>query len=427
MQSDYYNSPCPENTQQPAAVIQPENTEKKPRRKRGKLALCLFLVLILLGIGGLLASHFLPSVNWNFTIFDVLDSFEFDGSVFLPPEDFFNEPDFFENENDSTTTIPRSDPVPGVRLILNDAPKQPLSYQAIYAKVIPSIVSIQSYDSQGGYTGTGVIMTEDGFVITNHHVIAGCSSVEVVLSDGRLYNAKLAGTDVESDLAVLKIDASGLTAAEFGNSDLLQVGDTALAIGNPLGSELFGTMTEGIISAINRNVITDGYNMSLIQTTAALNPGNSGGALVNDSGQVIGITNMKMMSSYETIEGLGFAIPSVWAKEVVDVLIEKGAIAGRPTMGILCRTIAPYEYEQFGCENGGVYVEEVTRHGPAAKAGLRPGDVITVCNGQNIASLEDLTQARDQADVNGEMNLTVLRRGKTLELTIVLVEQHELN
>lgn len=427
MQSDYYNSPCPENTQQPAAVIQPESTEKKPRRKRGILVLCLFLVLILLGAGGLLASHFLPSVNWNYSIFDILDSFDFDASVFLPPEDFFIEPDFSINENDSVTTIPRCDPVSGVKLTLNNAPELTLSYQAIYTKVIPSIVSIQSYDSGGAYTGTGVIMTEDGYVITNHHVIAGCSSVDVVLSDGTRYEAKLAGTDAESDLAVLKINASGLTPAEFGNSDLLQVGDVALAIGNPLGSELFGTMTEGIISAINRNVNMDGYNMSLIQTTAALNPGNSGGALINDGGQVIGITNMKMMSSYETIEGLGFAIPSVWAKEVVDTLIEKGAIAGRPTMGILCRTIAPYEYEQFGCENGGVYVEEVSRHGPAAKAGLRPGDVIIACNGQDIASLEALTEVRDQADVNGEMNLTVLRKGKTLELTLVLVEQHELN
>lgn len=421
MQSDFYRSPCPDCTQSPVAPT------TKPRRKRWKLVLCLFLALIVLTAGGLLSIHLFSPDGWGPTFEDILEHFGIDGSYFPPSEDFFQDHEFITNQEDATITIPRTDPVSNVQLLLNDTPTAPLSYQTIYTKVIPSIVSIRAAGSGGSYHGTGVIMTQDGYVITNHHVIAGCSSAQVVLYDGTAFVAKLAGTDVESDLAVLKIQTTGLTAAEFGNSDLIQVGDVALAIGNPLGSDLFGTMTEGIVSAINRDVNMDGYHMSLIQTTAALNPGNSGGALINQFGQVIGITNMKMMSSYETIEGLGFAIPSVWAKEVVDVLISKGAITGRPTMGIMCRTLLPSEFAQYNCENGGVLVDDVTKHGPSAKAGLRPGDVIIACNGQEITSLETLTQARDKVNVDGQMNLTVIRNGETLNLTITLVEQHELH
>ncbi len=421
MQSDFYRSPCPDCTQSPVAPT------TKPRRKRGKLVLCLFLALIILTTGGLLSIHLFSPEGWGPTLEDIFNYFGIDDSYFSPSEDFFYGHDFITNQEDTTVTIPRADPVPNVQLLLNDAPTAPLSYQAIYTKVIPSIVSIRAAGPGGSYHGTGVIMTQDGYVITNHHVIAGCSSAQVVLHDGTAYAAKLAGTDVESDLAVLKIQATGLTTAEFGNSDLMQVGDVALAIGNPLGSDLFGTMTEGIVSAINRDMYMDGYHMSLIQTTAALNPGNSGGALINQFGQVIGITNMKMMSSYETIEGLGFAIPSVWTKEVVDVLISQGAITGRPTMGIMCRTLSPFECTQYNCENGGVFVEEVTKHGPSAKAGLRPGDIIIACNGREITSLETLTQARDEINVDGQMNLTILRNGETLNLTVTLVEQHELH
>jgi serine protease Do len=257
-------------------------------------------------------------------------------------------------------------------------------------------------------------------------VIAGCSSAQIVLFDGTSYAAKLVGSDVGSDLAVLKIDAQGLSAAEFGNSNLVRVGDVVLAMGNPLGSELFGTMTDGIVSAINRDVNVDGYTMTLIQTTAALNPGNSGGALINESGQVVGITNLKMMSDYETIEGLGFAIPTVWAKEVVDVLLSDGAITGRPTLGITGLTIPTGQEETYGRDSG-VYVNSVTANGPAAQAGVQPGDVITQANGQSVATIQDLTDVRDEVGVGGTLTLTVWRDGETLELTLTLVDQYELN
>lgn len=428
MQTDFYHSPCQTDTQPPNAAAGSASPAEKPRRKRIWLALCLFVGLIVLFAGGTLTVHFLSPGDDSSLILQIIENFKsIDDSIMDFPDHFYEESEFAANEEQSVTTIPRADPTSGVTLTLHGAPEDTLSFQEIYSKVIPSIVSIQASSSFETYQGTGVIMTSDGYVITNHHVIAGCSSVAVVLSDGAIFPALLAGSDVESDLAVLKIDADGLTAAEFGNSDLLQVGDTALAIGNPLGSELFGTMTEGIISAINRNVNVDGYSMSLIQTTAALNPGNSGGALINDAGQVIGITNMKMMSDYDTIEGLGFAIPSVWAKEVIDVLIAEGAITGRPTIGITCYTLPEQLWELYGCPTGGVYIDTVVANSPADKAGLQPDDIIIACGGESISSLEDLTAARDRIGVYGDMELTILRGDQELELTLTLIEQHEMN
>lgn len=417
---DYYHSPCQSSPAEAAAPA-------APSRRRGRAALWIFASLIALLTAGLVLLHiFAPGTGWSLTLDEIVDQF-YDSDFFFdfPEDDFFFDGDLFGGE-ETKTSIPRAELDPDVKLLLADTPEQPLSYQEIYQKVLPSIVSIQAYTSLSGSLGTGIIMTADGYIITNHHVITGCSSASVVLHDGAEYEATLVGSDVESDLAVLKIQAEGLTSAEFGDSDLLQVGDTALAIGNPLGSELFGTMTEGIISAINRSVNVDGYDMSLIQTTAALNSGNSGGALVNSAGQVIGVTNMKMMSDYQTIEGLGFAIPTVWAKEVVDTLMADGAMTGRPTMGITCYALPSEEAALYGCSHG-IYVDTVISHGPADKAGLLPSDIIITCNGRDVATLEDLTIVRDEAGVGGDMALTVLRGDETLELTLTLVEQYELN
>ena len=432
MQLDYYRSPCQGVSWEPGGApirgsTPPPTGEGRPRRRgRGRLILALFLALILLCAAALAVLRLFSPGAWSLSWDSFVRQFpDFDFYFEVPDgsyEDFYIQID----QSDAVTTIPRADPAPDVQMRLADLPEQTLSFPEIYEKVIPSIVSIQAYGASGAYEGTGVIMTADGYVITNHHIIAGCSAAEVVLFDGTRYDAKLAGSDAESDLAVLKVDAAGLTPAEFGDSDLLRVGDVALAIGNPLGSGLFGTLTEGIISAINRDVNVDGYDMSLIQTTAALNPGNSGGALVNSAGQVIGITNMKMMSDYETIEGLGFAIPTVWVKEVVDALLAEGAITGRPTIGITCQTISLTE-ESYVNQGSGVYVNSVTPRGPAAQAGVRSGDIILAANGQPVTSLEDLTVARDAAGVGGSLRLTIWREGETLELTLTLMDQYQLN
>lgn len=430
MQLDYYRSPfqySPEERTPARADVLPPTGEGMPRRRRrGKAVLVLFLALILVSMAALAVLHILSSDGWGLSLDGVIPRFRAPGFSFDDSDDFYEYFNEQWNEGGTVTTIPRADLAPDVQLLLAAPPEQTLSFQEIYEKVIPAIVSIQAYSGTAAYSGTGVIMTADGYLITNHHVIAGCSSAQVVLSDGSCYDAELVGSDVASDLAVLKIEAEGLTPAEFGDSDLLRVGDTALAIGNPLGSDLFGTMTEGIVSAINRDVNVSGYSMTLIQTTAALNPGNSGGALINGAGQVVGITNMKMMSDYETIEGLGFAIPTVWAKEVVDILLAEGAITGRPTIGISGHTIVS-EQAKYNGQNSGVYVDSVTAGGPAAKAGVQRGDVIIAANGGTIAGMEDLAAARDEAGVGGTLSLTVWRDEGTVELSLILVEQYELN
>lgn len=438
MQFNYYHSPWgPERRPQPVPAQDPwSNPASRPiggeapvRRRRGVVLLAVFIALILASIIGLavLQSAVLQEDPLQ-RVFDAIGGqFGSDSNGSQDGGFYFRDPfQWEENTTRGETTITRAPPAQGVTLTLAQGLGQPMSYGDIYDKVIPSIVSIDSVAGGAYYQGTGVVMSSDGYIITNHHVIEGCSRASVTLYNGQSYPAMLVGSDAESDLAVLKIDASDLTAAEFGNSDLLRVGDVALAIGNPLGDELFGTMTEGIISAINRDVRVEGYDMTLIQTTAALNPGNSGGALVNASGQVVGITNMKMMSDWETIEGLGFAIPTVWAKEVIDVLLSDGAITGRPTIGITCAALTQTQAERYELD-AGVYVDSVTLRGPADKAGVKEGDVILSANGMDTPDLEALTAVRDEAGVGGELRLTIWREGETLELTLILADQYELN
>ena len=423
MQTEYYHSPCPQQSAN-------RDTIKKGRKWP---ALVIFSTLIVLFLGGLVTVRIAAPENsllsWESLIPQLEGSFHFgfsdeflpDGSQdILPDEDPVQQP-----ASTVKQSLPLAPTAPDVELVLSP-PGQQLTFQEIYTKVIPSIVHIEVSGEDGGGSGTGVIMTRDGYIVTNYHIIENRSRGVVVLSDGREFEARLVGSDVESDLAVLKITAKGLVPAQFGSSEHLQVGDTVVAIGNPLGSELFGTMTEGIVSAINRDMTVDGYTMSLIQTTAALNPGNSGGALINTAGQVVGITNMKMMSDYETIEGLGFAIPTVWAKEVVDILLDQGKITGRPTIGITCFALIEGAAPYYGLDSG-IYVESVVSGSPGDKAGLRPGDIILIANGQEVTTLEEFTTVRDQVGVGGVLHLTVWRNGKTFETDLTLVEQHEVH
>ena len=262
-------------------------------------------------------------------------------------------------------------------------------------------------------------MSEDGYIITNSHVIEGCGAVDVVLQDERVFQALLVGQDAQSDLAVLKIDCAGLTPAQFGDSTLLEVGDTVAAIGNPLGEELRGTMTDGIISAIDRTVTVDGKDMTLVQTTAALNSGNSGGALVNAGGQVVGITNMKMMSYWDTIEGLGFAIPTASAKPVVDQIIDKGYYPGRPALGVTVRNQTAYEGQPAGA-----YVENVERKSDAYAQGIRSGNVIVRANGVLVSTIDDLEKAKEGLQVGDTMTLEVWTGRGTRMVEVKLMDRH---
>ena len=300
-----------------------------------------------------------------------------------------------------------------------------LCLQDIYSSVIDSVVSISSMTSSGTSSGTGIIMSSDGYVITNHHVITGALVISVLTNDNQEYEAALVGSDEMSDLAVLKIDARGLQAAEFGDSSKLRVGDSVVAIGDPLGVQLRGTMTNGIISAINRDLTVGDRTMTLIQTNAALNNGNSGGPLINCYGQVIGINTVKMSSYYTataSVEGLGFAIPISVAKPIIDELIENGYVAGRPAIGISGDSLPSY-YRTYYRLPEGVYVTSVNEGSDAKAKGIREGDIVTAINGERISSIDELNTVKNQYAAGDEVTLTVYRSGTYYEVTVTLVDQ----
>jgi len=297
-----------------------------------------------------------------------------------------------------------------------------LTFQEIYRRVIPSVVSIVSTLQTGSASGTGIIMSEDGYIITNYHVVEDSSAISVTLENGDEFSAALVGSDEQSDLAVLKIDAESLTAAEFGDSDALEVGDTVLAIGNPLGTDLKGTLTDGIISAINRDIIVDGREMTLLQTNAALNSGNSGGPLINIYGQIIGINTMKISSYYSSVEGLGFAIPISTAKGIIDELIEKGYVSGRPTLGIKGSDL-PSSAAAFYQVPQGVYVESVDTRSDAYVKGLMRGDIIVAINGITITTMDELKIAKNKYAAGDTVTLNIYRSGTYIDLDVVLIEE----
>jgi serine protease Do len=281
-------------------------------------------------------------------------------------------------------------------------------------------------------TGTGIIMSEDGYIVTNAHVVydtsdydcGAATSVSVVLSDETEYDATVMGCDVETDIAVLKIDAKGLTAAEFGDSSDLKVGELVIAIGNPLGFELFGSVTSGIVSAVDREITVNEKQMTLIQTDAAINSGNSGGPLLNSCGQVIGINSAKMSSSYyseSSIEGLGFAIPISEAKSIIDDLINYGYVTGRPQIGIQTQDVSETISRFYGIPVG-VYVVSVSEGSSAQFAGIKEGDVIIGAQGEAVTNLEELNEIKKQYKAGDEITLTISRQGEDIEISLVLQE-----
>ena len=315
------------------------------------------------------------------------------------------------------TTIPRIQGEAGVSLVCTAPAGEKLSIQDMYEKVNPSTVLVVADKGEQASIGTGVIMTADGYIITNAHVISGGKDCWIALDTGYTYDAKLVGYSEERDLAVLKaVDAADLPAAAFGDSDLCRVGDTVYAIGNPLGVELRGTLTDGIISAINRDVQVDGRVMTLLQTTAALNNGNSGGPLINEYGQVIGINTLKMSGNGSemeaTVEGLGFAVPISDACFVVNDIIANGRFRGVPVLGVMVIE---------STDNGGqVSVYTVSEGGGAEEAGLLPGDVLLRADGQTLHSIHDLMAVRRTHLVGDTMTLTVLRDGQTFDADVPL-------
>lgn len=340
--------------------------------------------------------------------------------------------------NDSGTSASTSDSAPTLQI--NSKPESDSSNSSdnydtadgmagedIYKKVNPSVVSVISTTAEGTGSGSGVIMSKDGYIITNNHVVDGAQSVSVQLSDGTSLDAEIIGTDEQTDLAVIKVTpTSDLTAAEFGDSDELEPGEYAYAIGSPGGVQFANTITGGRISAINRDLTVNDRVMTLIQTDASINNGNSGGALINKYGQVVGITSAKLSGNAfgsATVEGMGFAIPINTAKDIVDELIQNGYVSGRPSIGITGQNV-----ESADGKVSGVQVYSIDSRAKAASEGLQVGDVITAVDGTPTPDMDKVNELKQDKKAGDKLTLSVysISTGKTLNITITLTDSHDL-
>lgn len=306
----------------------------------------------------------------------------------------------------------------------------PFTIAEIAAKVQSAVVEVttetvttdsrlKQYVSKGA--GSGVIFRQDGYIVTNNHVIDSAGKITVTLHDGASYEASVIGTDEQTDLAVLKIDAENLDIAQFGDSSSLIVGQTAVAIGNPLGT-LGGTVTNGIISALDREITIDSETMTLLQTNAAVNPGNSGGGLFDANGALIGIVNAK--SSGENLEGLGFAIPVDTVKTVITDLVQTGYVRGRVDTGLTLIDITDsVTAMQYRVSYYGVYVYSVDNDSPAYESGIRSGDCILTLDGTEISSCAEFNRLIRGHSVGDSITLTVLRSRQSRSFTFTLTER----
>ena len=421
--------------------IETQNLEDAPLKKKKKhtgLKVTAFLMAMAIVSGGSIAAY--RGISGEFSNGSLSSSSDSDSDI---------------DENDSAKKDDKkSVSAENVSVIKsNAADGQELTTEEIVEKVLPSVVGIESkftITSQGGSyyygfgfggnntpstteataTGTGVVITENGYIVTNAHVIydseynSGLSEdITVVLNGEDRYEAEVIGYDRDCDLAVLKIDKTGLTAAEFGDSDSLKLGESVTAIGNPLGFDLMNTVTRGIVSGMNRQITINDKAMNLIQTDAAINSGNSGGPLINKYGQVIGINSSKMSASYSetSIEGIGFAIPSNEVSEIIDDIMEYGYVTGKPQLGISCQDVNETISQMYNLPVG-VYITDVTDGSAADEAGLRSGDVITAVDGTEVKTAEELNIEKNKHEAGDSIEITYVRSGKTETTDAVLDE-----
>lgn len=278
------------------------------------------------------------------------------------------------------------------------------------------------YVSQGA--GSGVIISKDGYIVTNNHVVSGATSLKVTTTDSTEYDASVVGKDSQTDLAVIKVDANNLQAATLGDSDILQVGDPAIAIGNPLG-ELGGTVTTGIISATDRQITIDDETMTLLQTDAAINPGNSGGGLFNADGNLIGIVNAKESST--GIEGLGFAIPITPAQDIITELMQNGSVTSRPALNVSLYDYTSNNQGQYSKYEDGCYIVQIVKNGAADKAGLKQNDRILSFDGEQIQSTSDVKNVLKKHKIGDTIKMVVERDSKKITVEITLQAQTQTN
>ena len=336
----------------------------------------------------------------------------------------------FGGSDGGTTVYQGKRPSSVINTASIDTSKQ-MTAAEVYAGNVNSTVGITTqvttnfwgYTTQSAASGSGFIYSADGYIITNYHVIESASSIKVTLYDGKSYDAQLVGYDESNDVAVLKIDAKDLTPVTIGDSDNLNVGDSVIAIGNPLG-ELTFSLTSGAVSALDREVtMSNNVTMELIQTDCAINSGNSGGALFNLYGEVIGITNAKYSGSSgsgASIDNIGFAIPINSVRSIVDSIIEKGYVA-KPYIGVMVSDVSD-EAISYGTPAGAAVVS-VTEGGPAEKAGLQANDIITAADGKEISGKSGLSSIIADCAAGDKLTLSVYRQGQTLTVTVTVGEQ----
>ena len=380
--------------------LRPTPPKKRRTRKRWWLCLAAAVILIAAVATGLLLLHHSRSVA-------------------VPPAESDSRASSIFNifTESAPTKIPRAVPPQSLKLTITERGEE-LTPQEIYEKVSPATVIVLAQQGENTSVGTGVIMTEDGYIITNDHVIAGGESAGILLYGKYYFEAELVGSDANTDLAVLKaLEAENFPTAEFGNSDLCSVGDTVYAIGNPMGIELYGTMSDGILSAINRDIQVQDHTVTVLQTTAALNNGNSGGPLINTSGQVIGINTLKMGGSNNAsaqVEGLGFALPVSDASYVINDILATGYYRGAPTFGITVIGAQDADGKNI------VVIYTVEENSAAAEADLREGDVILAVDDQDITTVAELLAIRRSHAVGDTVHLKIWRDGKTEIHTVTL-------
>ena len=300
----------------------------------------------------------------------------------------------------------------------------------LYQSNVDSVVAISctmqttayGQSVEGMSSGSGFILTEDGYVVTNYHVVQNASNITVTTHSGDEYAATVKGYDATNDVAVLKVEAEGLSAATIGSSGNLSIGDMVVAIGNPLG-RLAATETVGYVSGINREVTTDNTVISMLQTDAAINPGNSGGPLFNMYGEVIGITTAKYStsSSGTNVEGLGFAIPSSTVKEVAEQLISQGYVSGRPTLGLEGESLSSFDQYYYRLP-AGLYITDVDRSSDAAAKGIEEGDILLSVNGTNVTTMDALNGAVYNLDVGDTVEVVIYRSGKQYRVSLTVTE-----
>ena len=379
----------------------PEPSAKRKSRKGLWIFLaCLAVIVLLAVVGRFLVDRFAPPAQ---------NYFEWD-----PGEKWETEPA-------GDITIPTVPAGQGGQLRLTRDHGTVLTAQQVYQQVNPSVVTVMANLGESMSVGTGVIFSEDGYIVTNYHVLEGGSECYISLDTGGMFEARYVGGDAANDLAVLKIDGMDLPTAEFGDSDLLTVGDKVYAIGNPLGVELRGTLTDGIVSAINRDVWVDNRTMTLIQTNAALNSGNSGGPLINEYGQVVGINVIKMTSRYSNVEGLGFAIPTASMERIVNDLLTYGEIKPEPLLGVTVMRTAEEAAEGVW----GLRVDSVTTGGAGDLAGIQKDDFLLTAAGEALTTSQDLLRVRRHFYVGETLEVTLWRGGEILEVTLDLKDAVE--